>query len=200
MVTFIAPAHNEPLDRRPLLISLLAQTNPGWRCIVYHNGPNPEFRNWVESHGDSRIEYRESPTNTGAWGCYNRSDALHNLNPGPNLEGFYIIQTSIQDTYHKDTVEWIHRIIRETNTTTRVPDIILWDSINHLTGPDPLIAEMSPGKIDWGNAAVRTSLAQLAGINHPEEFMADWLFFQTIMDIEPMWSMVKINQVLTKHN
>lgn len=200
MITFVAPAFNEPVERRPLIDSLIAQSNPTWKLIVYHNGPNSEYRAWVDSYNDSRIEYRESQTNTGAWGCYNRQHALETLEPGKNLEGLYIVQTSIQDTYREDAVEWMHKILRDTNTTTRIPDIILWDSINHLTGPDPLISEMAPGKIDWGNAAVRTSLAKLAGINFPEEFMADWLFFKTIMDIEPMWSMVKINEILTKHN
>lgn len=199
MITFIAPAFNETIDNRPLIQSLLDQINPTWKLIVYHNGPNTEFRQWAGDFNDDRIEYRESPSNTGAWGCYNRSDALHSITDGKNLEGLYVVQTSIQDTYRKDAVDWMHKIIRQTNKD-RIPDIMLWDSINHLTGPEPLKAELVPGKVDWGNAAVRTSLAKLAGINFPEEFMADWLFFKTIMDIEPMWSMVKINQVLTQHN
>lgn len=187
MITFIAPAFNEPIERRPLIASLLKQTNPNWEVIVYHNGPNPEFGQWVESFKDERILYKESPTNTGAWGCHNRQDALDYY-----TKGLFVIQTSIQDTYDSSIVEEILKLFDF--------DILIWDSYNHLTGPEPLICEMTPGRIDWGNACVRTDLARRAGILYPQEFAADWLFFKTILDVHPLVYIRKIDRILTNHN
>lgn len=185
MITFIAPAFNEPVERRPLIESLLNQTNPNWECIVYHNGHNSEFKSWVESYNDPRVIYKESINNTGAWGCYNRLDALDTLTEG------YVIQTSIQDIYEPTTVEEI------VNTCERC-GMVIWNSTNHLIGGF-LNCEVKPGHIDWGNAAVNVQMAQKASILYPEEFMADWLFFKTLTETYPQMSICKIDEILTHH-
>lgn len=182
MVTFIAPAFNE--DPYAFIGSLRAQTNTKWKAIIYHNGRNPHLEEIVHDMWDPRITYRESPENTGFWGCYNRKKALEEVSTP------YVIQTSIQDYWLPCTVEDLYLAPKE--------DIIYWDSINHLTGPERLDCELSPGRVDWGNFAIRTELAQRVGINYPEEFMADWLFVQDVLAMKP--TTTKINKILTIHN
>lgn len=190
MVTFIAPAFHEPIECRPLIDSLLRQTNSAWDLLVYHNGPNQEMKDWVASFNDERILYLESDSNTGAWGCYNRQDALQ------YVTNAYVVQTSIQDVYEPNLVELIVDMVVPTDD---YPDVIIWDSYNHLTGSEPLICELSLGRIDWGNAAVSYMKALDIGIRHPEEFIADWLFFKDLID--GFWDLKvkKINKILTTH-
>ncbi len=182
MVTFVAPAFHE--DPYAFIGSLRAQTNPNWKCIVFHNGRNGHLQAILDTIKDNRISYKESPENTGAWGCYNRIDAL------AQVDTPYVVQTSIQDYYLPTTVEAI--------IANYGKDIIYWDSINHLTGPDRLDCSLNPGKVDWGNVAVWTKLAQKVGINHPKEFIADWLFVQDLLQELP--TTVKVDRILTIHN
>jgi glycosyltransferase involved in cell wall biosynthesis len=186
MVTFIAPAFNEDPRAMPLVSSLLAQTSPHWKLIVYHNGPSTKWQEEARKWQDARITYRESPTNTGAWGCYNRATALG------VADTVYVVQTSIQDYYLPGTVNALIQ--------SKEADIIVWYSINHLIGPQVLEAALVPGRIDWGNAAVRTSLAQAADILYPEEFMADWLFYKTCLEVKPDAVVTRLPYVLTIHN
>src|SRR4051812_5913354 len=102
MVTFIAPAFNEKSEAYIFIGAMLCQSNPNWKAIIYHNGPNKWLRYFVDSFADPRFIYKESETNTGAWGTYNRIDALNNL-----VDTEYIVQTSIQDYWLPNAVETI---------------------------------------------------------------------------------------------
>src|ERR1043165_7486065 len=97
MVTFIATSFDEEFDPYVFIGSMLCQKSRDWKAIIYNNGPHPwlkqftetvedkkyRYHPWlkmvVESFNDERLIYRESPTNTGAWGCYNREDAIQHI-------------------------------------------------------------------------------------------------------------------------
>lgn len=173
----------------PALVSLLCQTNPNWKAIVYHNGSpintiGYKLAGEIESL-DPRISYRESKTNTGAYGCYNRIQALQEVDTD------YVIQSSIQDYY----VPWAVESILSSKAS-----LIYFNSINHLLGPQILDCELKIGHVDWGNVAVKTPIAKAAGIPQPEEYAADWHTFEKILADNPYMTIEKIPQVLTIHN
>jgi hypothetical protein len=188
MVTFIAPAFNERFETYTFIGSMLCQKDPNWKAIIYHNGPNKWLKYFVESFADSRLTYKESATNTGAWGCYNREDCIQNL-----VDTEYIVQTSIQDFWIPNAVS---AIIEQKGS-----DFIYWNSINHLAGYHNIL-ESRPeiDHIDWGNFAIKTSIARQIGIRHPEEFTADGLFVTDCMNSGLVNSQVKIPLILTIHN
>lgn len=188
MVTFIAPAYNERFDSFVFIGSLLAQKKPDWKAIIYHNGPNKWMKYFVESFADNRLIYKESATNTGAWGCYNRIDCIQNL-----TDTDYIVQTSIQDYWLPNTVDNI--------LAHHGHDFIYWNSINHLVGYDNVLdSKPEINYIDWGNFAIKTSIARQISILHPEEFTADGLFVQDCMESGLVKSIVKLPKILTIHN
>lgn len=182
MITFILPAFGEKYY--PAIQSLLCQTNPNWKAIVYHNGFNAVMRDQVINL-DPRITYRESDTNTGMWGTLNRILALEEVTTD------YVIQSSIQDYW----VPWAVQTILSSNAS-----LIYFNSINHLIGPQVLDCELQGGRVDWGNVAVRTPIAKAAGIPQPEAFAADWHTFEKILADNPYMTIEKISQVLTIHN
>ena len=189
MITFIAPAFNEENDPYVFIGSMLCQQNPNWKAIIYHNGPYTRLRYFVDSFGDKRLIYMQSSTNTGAWGCYNRIDAINNV-----VETEFVIQTSIQDYWLPNAVACILEEAKE-------HDFIYWNSINHLAGYENILdSEPKKDLIDWGNFAIKTSIAREVGIRQPEEFTADGLFVEDCMKSGLVLNPVKIKKVLTIHN
>jgi len=185
MITFIAPTYNEIVEPYLFISSLLLQKNNNWKAIIYSNGINPNCKNIVEHFNDSRIIYKESPENTGFWGCYNRIDALKNI-----VDTEYVCQTSIQDYFTPNAVGDI--LSKNGN------DFIYWNSIHNHFDWQILNAEMKLNKIDWGNFTVKTNIAKLVGINQPEYSGADGAFVEDILP--HLKSIVKIDKILTIHN
>jgi len=189
MVTFVAPAFNEEYDPYVFIGSMLCQTNPDWHAIIYHNGPYTRLKFLVESFADSRLTYLQSPTNTGAWGCYNRIDAINN-----HVSTDFIIQTSVQDYWLPSAVDLITKQAQD-------HDLIYWNSVNHqIKYAQFLDCEPVKNRIDWGNFAIRSSIAKAVGIQHPEEFTADGMFVEDCIQSNLIRSSVKIPQILTIHN
>jgi hypothetical protein len=188
MVTFVAPAFNEQFCCYNFIAAMLCQKNPDWKAIMYHNGPNSWLKCFISSFGDPRLVYKESETNTGAWGAYNRIDALNNI-----VDTEFVVQTSIQDYWLPNTVDVIMQHSEN--------DFIYWNSINHLAGYEKVL-ESRPeiDWIDWGNFAVKTEIARQVGIKHPTEFTADGLFVTDLMNSGLITKIVKAEQILTIHN
>lgn len=206
MVTFIAPSFEEEFDPYVFIGSMLCQKNGNWKAIIYNNGPNPWLREvineaerpkiryvpWlktvIESLNDNRFIYRESEQNRGGWGCYNRQDALNNI-----VDTEYVVQTSIQDYWLPNAVECI---LEQSGK-----DFIYWDSINHLAGYHNILRAIPRmGYMDWGNFAVKTSIARQVGINDPEAFTADWFFVRDCIASGLIQRPVKLEKILTIHN
>ncbi len=188
MVTFIAPAFHEKIESYIFIGAMLCQQDTNWKAIIYHNGPNKWLRHFVDSFADKRLTYRESPENTGAWGTFNRIDAINNW-----VDTEYVVQTSIQDYWFPNAVKCIGEHQDE--------DFIYWNSINHLTGYEKLLdCEPIINRIDWGNFAIKTEIARQVGINKPEEFTADGMFVADCMNSGLVHRQLKLNQILTIHN
>jgi hypothetical protein len=187
MITFIAPVHQEVYDPYLFITSMLLQKDPHWKAIIYSNGHNPHCKAIVGHFNDERIRYKESPENSGAWGCYNRIDALNNM-----VDTEYVCQTSIQDYFTPNAVS---EILKYPTT-----DLIYWDSLHNHIGWDKLTPELKHSYIDWGNFALKTSIAKAVGINYPEEPTADGYFIQDCMNSQLISSLFKIQKTLTIHN
>lgn len=189
MITLVATAHNEEVHNRVFVDSILNQIDPDWKAIIFHNGTNPEFKDYVESREDKRLIYRESKEDTGKWGTDNRQITIEECDTD------YIIQTSVQDYWLSQAIKYINEAL------TEEPSICIWDSINHLVGPCKILeSELVWSKLDWGNFAIRASIAKRVGILHGGEFCADWLFVKDCIESGYMKKATKIPRVLTIHN
>ena len=188
-ITFIAPAHNEKREHRALLESLLHQYDERWELFVYHNGPNQEMKDWVNSYNDPRIKYLESETDTGSWGCHNRLDVLNNY-----LSTKYVVQTSIQDYFTGNAVgEILDRMEKENS------DICYWDSL-YYPKFNLFTSELKLCYIDWGNFCLPVHLAKDLSIRYPDDSTADGLTIQLGVETGKFNIRTKINSVLTIKN
>ncbi len=186
MITVVATMHNEIDNAKMFIGCLLSQTNSDWKCIIYHNGPNPRLSE-LETLIDDRFIIKYSDIDTGNWGTHNRNEAIKLCTTS------HIIQTSIQDYYVPTAIQELSQYLDK--------DFIYFNSINHLFGYHGILnCEPIPGFIDWGNFAIRTSIAKNVGIRHPKEFRADGLFVKDCIDSGLIKTTVKISKILTIHN
>jgi len=162
-VTFIVICYKEYWEAYMFIGMMLCQTNPNWKIIIWHDGPNPELKKVVESFVDDRIKYIENDTNLGAWGAYNRKKALE------IVDTKYVIQTTIQEYYVPITVDTIlqHDI-----------DFIYWNVIHHSANYFVLNSYPKVNFIDWSNFVIKTEIARKVNINHPEEYCGDGMFVE----------------------
>lgn len=195
MITFIAPCYKEKYDYYTFIGSLLCQTNPNWKAIIYHNGVDGAYEAHTackqilhyEPKLIDKISFEYSEKNTGKWGCLNRQHCISDL-----VDTEYIVQTSIQDYWISNAVEEILK---------RTEDFIYWNSVNHIVGYDKVLnSQPGIGSIDWGNFAIKTSIAKQVGITHPEAHAADGLFVSECMSKNLIKTQYKIPLILTVHN
>lgn len=193
MITFIAPAFNEKYSPLMFIGSMACQTNNNWKAIIFHNGSNPIMEDEVDMIIDKydlndKISYFSSETNTSNWGTYNRKYCISEL-----VTTSHVIQTSIQDYWMPVAVEEISKHLDK--------DFIHWNSINHLFGYHGMLnSAPEPGRIDWGNFAIKTDIAKKVGIRYPREFTADGLFVKDCLQSGLVKTTTKLPQILTIHN
>lgn len=188
LVTFVACAHNERYNR-PFHHCMLNQTCKDYKAIIWHNGPYYEGGfpdgTWNVSN---TIQFRQSPIDTGNYGCANRQQAIDECTTD------YIIQTSVQDVWMYQAVEFILKGLQD------APDILIWNSVNHLVGPCKVLdAQLAWSKLDWGNFAIRTDIAKQIPIRQTE-YCADWLFVNDCIQKGLIKTAKKLNNILTIHN
>lgn len=195
ILTLIAPAYQEKYYNMAFVDSMLNQTKQdGWDVICIHNGPVGDGDFWSKGHRlvRSNFTFTTSLDNTGNWGIANRQQAI------TECDTEYIIQTSIQDYWLPQAMEYILKAIER-----YTPDLIIWDSINHLVGPCKVLeSKLEWARIDWGNFAIRTEIAKKVGINHGDQYCADWLFIQDVINsgLVDEKKILKIPYILTIHN
>lgn len=191
-LTIIATSHNEVVYNRAFVDSMEMQTDKSknWKAIVWNNGESEEMWNGVAEYSN-RIIYKESEKDSEKWGTENRQQAINECDTD------YIIQTSIQDYWLHQAMEYILKGLE------KGPDILIWNSINHLISPCQILdAQVAWSKLDWGNFAIRTDIAKKIGIKHGEQYCADYLFIKDCLDsgLVDTKKILKINAILTIHN
>jgi len=190
LITFVATAHYECGNKRIFIPSILNQSSQNFNAIVFHNGPDIEMRQWVNNQIDNKdyIKFKNSSVDTGNYGCTNRQQAIE------ECKTEYIIQTSIQDYFLPQAVQFILQGLEAK------PDILVWNSINHLVGPCKVLdAKLAWSKLDWGNFAMKTSIAKQLTIQG-DQYCADWLFIKEALDKGLIKTAKKLPYVLTIHN
>lgn len=199
ILTLVAPAYQEKSYNMVFIDSMLNQTKQdGWVCEVVHNGPfdiGSDFEERMHSKYVARnmnIILSASESNTGNWGTANRQRAIE------ECDTEYILQTSVQDYWLPQAMKYIIGTLEKNR-----PDMLLWNSINHLVGPCQVLnSELEWSKVDWGNFCIRTDIAKKVGINHGDAYCADWGFIVDVLQsgLVDKNKIMKLPYVLTIHN
>lgn len=186
LVTFVVITYKEQWEPYMFIGMLKCMKNPHWKAIVWHDGPNPEMRAIFEAFGDERIQFIENEENKGAWGCYNRIDALQ------MVDTEFVVQCTIQEYYLPIFVDAIEQ--------NKNNDLIYWPCIHHSFGYNIINAAPQRGRMDWSNFALKSHIARKVGINHPDAYMADGLFIEDVIKSNLVKKQVKLDRVLNIKN
>lgn len=188
IVTFVGISYKE-VDEIYMFIGMLrCMKNPRWKAIIYHDGPNEWMKGIVEGFNDNRITYIENDINKGAWGCYNRIEALK------LIDTEYVVQTTIQEYYVPVFVDIVEEIKKKDY------DFAHWPVVHHQFQYEILDSEPRCTKIDWSNFVMKTHIARKVGIKHPTAFVQDGMFVEDVMRSNLVRKMVKINKILNIKN
>ena len=198
-ITIVVVAYERYLHLPIIIHSFLTQTNPNWKMVILHDGPNETHANivapFLKNH--SNISYYQSKKRYNDWGHSLRQWAMDEF-----VDTQWVCHTN-DDNYYVPT------FLQECATTLeQVPEtnVILYDCLmNGVTQnsiyPLPYNTQYSfPAlyNIDMGSFIVQTSLFN--SINFSTHCYADALLIQAIIKQFPNANMTKINQTLFVHN
>jgi len=189
MITLIATAYDETLKANTFINSLLLQSDPNWKCVVFADGGNSYIKKMLSDIGDSRFSYYESHKVKGCWGNENRRHALNWMVD----TDFVMPGASIQDYYVPNTIE-------EINKYTNDYDFIYFDCIHHSKDYDALDTKLKVGEIDWGSFALRTEVAKQTDIADFCNHLTDGMFVERCINKFPNLKYYKIKKYLFVHN
>ena len=185
MITFIATAYREKNEVNMFVNSLLLQTNPNWKLIIYCDEYNEYIINYIYEINDNRIYLKYNENTICYWGHFNRIDALN------YVETDFVIQTSIQDYYIPNTIKYLSNLFNF--------DFVYFNALHHNFNYDILNTELKRCRIDWGCFMVRTNIAKEVGIKNPKSSICDGLYVEDLINYNNI-KIHKFNKILTIHN
>lgn len=155
------------------------QTDQRYHLSIVHDGivEGREDRLSIEDleygANESLITY---PERRRFWGAYCRKDWLQTIDPEQYP---YIFMCCGDDQINRMLVE---TVFREMDDST---DMLMWLIAHHHYGhkPIPLGTWPTLSRCDWASGVIRTSIAQAAGINSPEEYAADGFYWQDCFNV-----------------
>lgn len=160
VITFIATIfHGYP----QIVSSLLTQTNPNWKLLLIHDGPNGE----IEVPKDKRIQYIETEKVSGNWGHANRAKYLQEVETDfvtiSNNDNYYapVFVDYMLKEFHQDTV-----------------GVYCSHMVHSYKAWNVIACSLNRGFIDCGGLVVRTKAAQDVGWNDTKTHSADWVWIE----------------------
>lgn len=154
------------------------QSDQRFKLSILHDGPieGREDRISLEEmdldvEGMGQIELIQYPERRKSWGAHCRKEWLASLDP---VEFPYVFFCCADDQVNGRLVETVFREMDE-NT-----DMVMWLLAHHHYGhkPIPLGTWPTLSRCDWASGAIRTEIAQKAGINEPDEYAGDGFYWQ----------------------
>lgn len=189
MITFIATTYKETLEAQIFINSLLLQTDPNWKCIIFADGGNKYVEELITKINDPRFKYYESEKVKGCWGNANRKHALDWIVD----TDFVAPGASIQDYY-------VPSMVQEVNKYLGQYDFVYFDCIHHSKKYETLDTKLRAGEIDWGSFVLKTSIAKETDITDFCNHLTDGLFVERCLAKHPDLKHFKIKKSLFIHN
>ncbi len=157
------------------------QTDQRYHLFFLHDGP-------VEGREDKvsveDIDYGANTTFTiyperrKFWGAYARKEWLESLDP----EEYPFVYFCCADDQIVPIM--VERVLQEFTRFPELVSVMFQTPHHHYTyGLIPLGVGPYVNRADWASGVLRTSLAKKAGINFPEDYAADGLFWQDCLSV-----------------
>ena len=131
LIHIIAVAYKRLPELRVFIQSWINQTNDDWQLTIIHDGQNQEFTNLMNeaNYIHPNIEFFSTDQRHNDYGHTLRDLGLK------RSKGKYTILTNADNYFIPRTTEYISTLVRNSDKTPDVPDIILFDMIHSHTNP-----------------------------------------------------------------
>lgn len=182
------------------ITSWLTQTCPDWTLYVVHDGPNEEFRSWVEPYTkeDTRVQYRESPERRQLYGHPNRKWIFETE---PMREFF--CSSNVDNSHFPPYVEWmLGRAALDEADIVMNGIVHNYGNVNGQNDPPYSVLFGKPhlNRADWMNFIIRTELLKKVGINHVHFTGCDGMIMNEALSWFPETRVAYCPHILGCHN
>ena len=195
-VTFICPIYNTFPE---IVSSLLLQTFDNWELYLIHDGKNSTgLKKYIDSIGDTRIMYSETPERLGLWGFPIRRDTLNQIKDGTLPKTDYIVITNA-DNYHSPF--YVEKYLMEIcNNPKDTIGAYCSQMVHNYVEYKVMDCSLAMGHIDCASIMFRADVACDKGWTDIYERAADWVYIENIIKKYGASNIVKVEGCHLTHN
>lgn len=185
ILDIIAVTYQQDHPLRCFVESIKSQTNPSWRLLIIHDGPDiPEFLRLEPT--DDRIKILVTKERFNDWGHTLRDIGLRRI----KSDSAYTLITNADNYY---TPNFIDEMCMTGNE-----DLVYCNCVHSHWKYEARETALHRRAIDIGAVVVNTKMAKQVGFKS-RLYYADWLYFDEIIKTcSP--TIRKVNKVLFVHN
>ena len=199
-ITVIVVAYKR-YNHIPIMIhSFLTQTNPNWKMVILHDGPDEEHTNIVQPYLEkhSNIEYHQSKERYNDWGHSLREWGINEFVDTP-----WTLITNDDNYYVPTFLDECYSVISDQNNAEFIMvDCLMNTVVSNAVNQNKYQVQYTFPKttlIDMGSFIVKQDILKTVGFKS-KTFSADGVLVDSIIDTYPDLNCYKINQALFVHN
>ena len=183
ILDIIAVTYKQDHPLKCFVESILSQTNPSWRLLLVHDGPDmPEFLK--KKPKDKRITVMHTPHRYGDYGHSLRDIGLKTIKD----DSYYTLITNVDNYYTPNFIDAL---------CMGKEDFVYCNCTHSHWKYQSRECELHRRGIDIGGAVIKTKMAKEVGFKS-RTYSADWDYFSEILKLNP--TIRKVSMCLFVHN
>lgn len=183
ILDIVAATYQQDHQLKCFVECILCQTNPSWRLLIVHDGPDmPDFLK--KEPKDKRITIMHTETRFDDWGHSPREIGLKSTKP----DSYYTLLTNCDNYYAPVFID---------EMCLYSEDLVYCDMVHSHVKYMARATELKRKAIDIGSVIVRTDIAKKVGFKS-KTYIADWDYIENILKLNPTTR--KVAKVLFTHN
>ena len=199
-ITVIVVAYKR-YNHIPIMIhSFLIQTNPNWKMVILHDGPDEEHATIVQPYLEkhSNIEYHQSKRRYNDWGHSLRNWGINEFVTTP-----WTLITNDDNYYVPTFLHECYSVISDNNNAEFIMvDGLMNTPVSNTLNRNRYQVQYTFPKttlIDMGSFILKQNILKTVGFKS-KTISADGVLVDSILDTYPDLICYKINQTLFVHN
>ena len=199
-ITIIVVAYERYLHLPIMIHAFLTQTNPNWKMVILHDGPNPSHHDMVAPFIEkyNNISYHQSKKRFNDYGHSLREWAINEFIDTP-----WALITNDDNYYVPTFLSECDSIIKHHQSAEFIMFDCLMNTVNnnsiHKKNYQVQYTLPKIAGIDMGSFIVKSDLLKNVGFKS-KMLTADGILVENILNQYPNLNIFKINQALFVHN
>lgn len=199
-ITIVVVAYQRYLSLPIIIHSFLTQSEPHWKMVILHDGPDTEHQAIVQPFLNKypNISYHQSKQRFNDWGHSLRQWAIDEFVDTP-----WMLLTNDDNYYVPTFLDECHSVI----TNEKTVDFVIVDCLMNIPTKNSIrnncyqqqFSLPRLNQIDIGSFIIKSEIIKNVGFNS-KSFNADGILVEDMLKNYPELSLYKINQALFVHN